>query len=726
MALTERLALIIDADGKGASTEFTKLGKSAKEIDTHAGKAGAGMDRLGAKGRMTGLALKAGLAVGVTALAGIAKAAISASSDLAESASKTSVVFGAANKEIMEFAKTSATAVGLSRQAALEAVGTYGNLLVSLKLPQAEAAKMSTRLVTLAADLASFNNTSLEDALDALRSGLVGESEPLKRFGINLNEAALKQAALDNGLVKTTKGTLPASIKAQAAYLAILEQSGTAQGDFARTSDGLANQQRILAAQVENSKAALGEALLPAMLTVTRAATKLAPALTTVAEKAASVVEFLGDHPNIAKAAAAMAAVAASAVLVNKALTLSKAIRTSELALTISQTAWSQRLLATERARSLLGGGKGRALLAGGAAAAVGLNFVQNRANRAGAAVDNTLANAGPSTVEQLRAARAEFEKQRRIAGKARNVNLGFVNIFSSNAAADANEKAHALSKTVEELSAQLAEENAAARAAGAGTEVMAVSSRKATEAAFASVGATKEQMEAFYAAKDAAFAAFNAFGELPKRAAMSAAAVLKRLRENVAAQKQIVFDLEDLAAKGVSVEALNRLRDLENQAPGTLRVLAKKATPEFVREINAGLGEAKYDTALEQSILAGKGRMLQAARELGAQANLAVQEGAKSRAIEFDLALRGVPMGPGSSGDRTGPTNPYGSPKPAAPRPSAPPPMPYKPGTGSSDDRLSPRSGYKAITVNQTNYTTVTPQQATRALTHALATVDG
>jgi hypothetical protein len=188
---------------------------------------------------------------------------ISAASDLNETISKSGVVFGEHAAGIQEWSRSAATALGMSQNTALGAAAAYGNLFVSLGLTSEKAGTMSTSLVELAADLASFNNVDPTEALDALRSGLVGETEPLRRFGVNLNEATISQKALEMGLISTTKGTLPAAAKAQASYALILEQTATAQGDFARTSDGLANRQRIAAAKVEDAFAAMGQSILP-------------------------------------------------------------------------------------------------------------------------------------------------------------------------------------------------------------------------------------------------------------------------------------------------------------------------------------------------------------------------------------------------------------------------------------------------------------------------------
>lgn len=194
--------------------------------------------------------------------------AIKAASDLGESMGKVGVVFGENAVKVRSFAETAATSIGQSKQQALEAAGTFGNLFVSMGIGTGVAADMSIKLVKLASDLASLNNSSPAEALDALRSGLVGETEPLRRYGANLNDATLKQKALELGLIRSTKAALEPAVKAQAAYALVFEQTKTAQGDFARTSGNLANQQRSMTAQWADAKAELGEGLLPVMVSV--------------------------------------------------------------------------------------------------------------------------------------------------------------------------------------------------------------------------------------------------------------------------------------------------------------------------------------------------------------------------------------------------------------------------------------------------------------------------
>ena len=187
---------------------------------------------------------------------------VNMASDLEESQSKVNTVFGASAQVVTDFAKTSAVSFGITKQAALEAAGTFGNLIQAFGIGRGQAAEMSTTLLALAADLASFNNTPIEQAIEALRSGLSGEAEPLKRFGIAINDVRLKQEALNLGLYDG-KGALDITAKTQASYALILKDTSLAQGDFARTSGGFANQMRILQATFSDAATEIGVVLLP-------------------------------------------------------------------------------------------------------------------------------------------------------------------------------------------------------------------------------------------------------------------------------------------------------------------------------------------------------------------------------------------------------------------------------------------------------------------------------
>ena len=211
------------------------------------------------------LAFTLGTALSARKIAQFGKASVLAASDLEEAVSKATVVFGRGSAQIEEFGRTSAKSLGISSAAAIEAAGTYGNLLQAFGIGQTQAQGMSTTLVQLAADMASFNNTSIDQAITALRSGLSGETEPLKRYGVALQDVRLKTEALRLGLIKSTKEALTPGAKAQAAYELILKDTVLAQGDFERTSDGVANSLKIIAASADNAQAIIGTKLIQSM-----------------------------------------------------------------------------------------------------------------------------------------------------------------------------------------------------------------------------------------------------------------------------------------------------------------------------------------------------------------------------------------------------------------------------------------------------------------------------
>lgn len=252
MTLLTKLGL--DASGFSAGL------KSARdEADVTVGNI---VNRLGSIGRGVAVAGLGALVAGAGAAGAALASCIGPASDLSETVNKVNVVFGEQADRVFEMAERSAKALGMTKNEALSAAGTYGNLFRSMGLAEDKSAEMSTSLVQLAADLASFNNIDPALALEKLRAGLVGETEPLKSLGVNLNQAAIEAKAMELGLVGAG-GELTAAAKAQAAYAIIMDQTRLAQGDFARTSEGLANQQRILRATFGDLRATIGSAVLP-------------------------------------------------------------------------------------------------------------------------------------------------------------------------------------------------------------------------------------------------------------------------------------------------------------------------------------------------------------------------------------------------------------------------------------------------------------------------------
>ncbi len=242
------------------------LNRSIREIEKASGgwaKAGRTMESLAVPAAAIGVGLAAG-----------AKSAADAASALGESTNAVGAVFGKASDKITAFGATSAKSVGLSQRAFQELATSTGSLLQNFGYSASEAGAATIELSTRAADMASVFNTDVATAMEAINAGLRGESEPLRKFGVNLNDATLKAKALEMGLY-SGKGALSDNAKAAAAQAVIMEQSAKTAGDFARTSDGAANSQRIATASAEDLAAGLGKSLLPAWTAVLRVATSI-------------------------------------------------------------------------------------------------------------------------------------------------------------------------------------------------------------------------------------------------------------------------------------------------------------------------------------------------------------------------------------------------------------------------------------------------------------------
>ena len=258
------LALAFDLIGrdKSASKSFKDVGDAADDAGRRGERFGAGMAKLG------GVATAAFAGVAAIGVGGLFKDAIAGASDLNETTTKIEAIFGKASVAVQDFAKGGPRALGQSRQAVLDAAANFGTFGKAAGLGGKDLAKFSTGFASLSTDLASFNNTSPEEAVEALGAALRGEAEPMRRFGVLLNDVTMREEAFKLGLISTTKQALTPQQKVLAAQAVIYKQTKDAQGDFAKTSGGLANQQRILAAQFTDVKAVLGQKLLPVAVQV--------------------------------------------------------------------------------------------------------------------------------------------------------------------------------------------------------------------------------------------------------------------------------------------------------------------------------------------------------------------------------------------------------------------------------------------------------------------------
>jgi hypothetical protein len=270
-----RLVVQILGDSRSLERAFSRSSRASKQWGDSINRAARGgvVATVGFRGLGRSVAFASGAFLGGAGFVAGARAAIGAASDLGEEINKTNVLFSTNAGEIRRWSRTTATSIGLSQRAALAAAGNFGAMFETLRLGDDVSSRMSRQLVTLGADLASFSNQDPAEMLDRLRSGLAGEAEPLRRFGILLSEARVQQEAYTSGIAKTG-AKLTEQQKVLARFNLILKDSVAAQGDFARTSQSQANQERINAALREQAAERIGKVLLPAYNQATRAVNK--------------------------------------------------------------------------------------------------------------------------------------------------------------------------------------------------------------------------------------------------------------------------------------------------------------------------------------------------------------------------------------------------------------------------------------------------------------------
>ena len=235
------------------------FGADLRSFDKAMKKAQRSIKKFGVSMQRTGQNLTRNLTI---PLAGLGIAAIKMASDFEETDTKFKTVFSSIQREAEHTAKVFKQSFGLSSKAAKQMLGDTGDLLVGFGFTEKEALDLSKQVNELAVDLASFTNFSggAEGASLALTKALLGERESIKSLGIAITEADLKSFAKDLGL---NFKELDRVAKATLTYKLALKQSSKAVGDFSRTSEGFANQTRILFGELQDLSVEIGSKLLP-------------------------------------------------------------------------------------------------------------------------------------------------------------------------------------------------------------------------------------------------------------------------------------------------------------------------------------------------------------------------------------------------------------------------------------------------------------------------------
>jgi hypothetical protein len=228
-------------------------------------KAGKGFGDGFSRGLKTaGLAAATAAALGAVAAGKFFSDAVSKASALNESINAVNVAYGAFASDVLALGDGVASRLGLTQVDFNQAAVRFSGFADTIAGSSGDVAGVVDQLTTRAADFASVFNIEVSEALRLFQSGLAGEAEPLRRFGINLLESEVNAFALANGIGEVGR-ELTAGEKTQARYGLLMEETAKTQGDFANTSDQLANSQRIIKAEFADMSAELGMDLLPAV-----------------------------------------------------------------------------------------------------------------------------------------------------------------------------------------------------------------------------------------------------------------------------------------------------------------------------------------------------------------------------------------------------------------------------------------------------------------------------
>jgi hypothetical protein len=266
------------------------------EVLTDASKARAGLDQVAGgvdslAGKLTGKL--AGLALG----AGILKFgtdSVKAAAQAEQAVGGVAAVFKGQSSQIETAAKGAAKSIGLSTSAYENLATVLGSQLKTAGF--SDFAKKTQELITLGGDLAAMYGGTTKDAVESISSLMRGERDPIEKYGVSMNQAAIDAEVLALGL-DTSTASAKKQAQAQASLSILYKQTADASGAAAREQDSASARYQQLTATLENMEAAVGSALLPAMSALAETAMELAPAIQAVGEAAAGALAFVLDLP---------------------------------------------------------------------------------------------------------------------------------------------------------------------------------------------------------------------------------------------------------------------------------------------------------------------------------------------------------------------------------------------------------------------------------------------
>lgn len=281
----EELQVLITANTTALQKEIAKTNNTLNGLKKSADKTQSGISTAFKK-------LKTGIiALGIGK---VIKDSIQMGMDAVESDSLFETSLGKWADSVRDWSEETANALGLNAVAMRKNTGVIFNMTSSMGVAEKNALKMSKGISLLSEDMASFYNLDSTEAFNKLRAGLTGETEPLKALGILVDENTVKQVAYSEGIAKNG-AELTQQQKVLARYVAILKQTGNAQGDLARTIDSPANQLRLLKNQVSQLGLAFSNFLMPVISAILPYITAFTRVITTAFN---SLAKFMGLKSN--------------------------------------------------------------------------------------------------------------------------------------------------------------------------------------------------------------------------------------------------------------------------------------------------------------------------------------------------------------------------------------------------------------------------------------------
>lgn len=274
---------------KSLKDEYKDFGSVAKQVLNEAGQ---NMKDVGAKITNVGSQLTAKVTAPIVAAFTLSA---NAASDYEENLNKLDVAFGEYASTVREFTDNAQIDYGLSMKDASESASAFGALAKGIGLGEDAAANMAVELTKLSADLGSYFNTDIETAAGALEGIFTGNATALKKFGVVMTDVNLKEFAKELGITSKQYAKLGSEEKTVLRYKYVLAQTADAQGDFARTNDGLANSTKSMQAAISDLSVVVGEQIIPLVVPVIQKITEIISKLADLDDSTMeTIVKILG------------------------------------------------------------------------------------------------------------------------------------------------------------------------------------------------------------------------------------------------------------------------------------------------------------------------------------------------------------------------------------------------------------------------------------------------